>query len=115
MELLKTYARADLIHPALYELMAYDEKNHAELTDTLEAYLLCRHNYVKTAERLCIHRNTLLYRLKRIGSGERGRGTAPSAVLPDPEAEKGVKGRNGGIRRIQFCPGAIAEGPEQPV
>lgn len=67
MELLKTYARADLIHPALYELMAYDEKNHAELTDTLEAYLLCRHNYVKTAERLCIHRNTLLYRLKRIG------------------------------------------------
>ena len=26
VELLKTYARADLIHPALYELMAYDEK-----------------------------------------------------------------------------------------
>ncbi|MCC8067408.1 MAG: helix-turn-helix domain-containing protein [Clostridiales bacterium] len=55
-----------LIHPALHILKEYDGKNHTVLYETLKEYLDCERNYVRTAEKLFIHRNTLLYRLKRI-------------------------------------------------
>ncbi|WP_415536495.1 helix-turn-helix domain-containing protein [Dehalobacter sp. 4CP] len=32
----------------------------------METYLQCERNYVKTAEKLFIHRNYLLYRIERI-------------------------------------------------
>lgn len=53
-------------HPALKCLRAYDEKHHTQLYLTLETYLQCERNYVKTAEALFIHRNSLLYRIERI-------------------------------------------------
>lgn len=47
-------------------LMEYDERNRADLVKTLEAFFACHGNLSKTAERLIVHRNTLLYRMNRI-------------------------------------------------
>ncbi len=55
-----------LIHPLLLQLKDTDEADESDYYNTLEAY--CKHAYdrKKTSEALHIHRNTLLYRLKRI-------------------------------------------------
>lgn len=47
-------------------LLAYDKKNKARLTETLEVYLDENENAATTIARLFIHRNTLTYRLRRI-------------------------------------------------
>jgi len=47
-------------------LAAHDAERHSELLPTLEAYLDLGGNAQRTATHLFIHRNTLLYRLKRI-------------------------------------------------
>lgn len=54
------------IHPAIDILRAYDQKNGTEYLKTLKVYItsMCRHHI--TIEALHIHRNTLLYRLKKI-------------------------------------------------
>jgi purine catabolism regulator len=49
----------------LADLMAYDELHHGELVRTLEVFLSCNGNHVRAAQRLHLHRNTLLYRLER--------------------------------------------------
>lgn len=54
------------IHPKLRELMEYDETHNASLTDSLYAYLKCLRNITNAAEMLHLHRNTLIYHLKRI-------------------------------------------------
>lgn len=64
--LIREHACTDISHPALYILKKYDQKQHTCLYQTLKTYLECEQNYVKTAEALYIHRNSLLYRLKRI-------------------------------------------------
>lgn len=46
-------------------LQAHDERQSAELVNTLEAFFECHGNHVRTAQRLHLHRNTLLYRLER--------------------------------------------------
>ena len=43
-----------------------DEKKRTELYKTLKTYLLCENNVRKTADKLFIHRNTLVYRLNQI-------------------------------------------------
>lgn len=43
-----------------------DEEKNTEFYDTLKTYFLCGHNAVETANILHIHRNTLIYRLKKI-------------------------------------------------
>jgi purine catabolism regulator len=48
-------------------LLDYDERNRADLIKTLEAFFACHGNLSKTAEKLIVHRNTLLYRMNRIG------------------------------------------------
>jgi hypothetical protein len=59
--------RADLfIHPALKRLREYDQANQTEYFRTLQLYSLTLHNKEETAHILCIHRNTLLYRLNKI-------------------------------------------------
>ena len=45
-------------------LLDYDERNRAEMIKTLEAFFACHGNLSKTAEKLIVHRNTLLYRMK---------------------------------------------------
>ena len=49
----------------LGKLQAHDERQRAELVNTLEAFFACHGNHVRTAQRLHLHRNTLLYRLER--------------------------------------------------
>lgn len=55
-----------LIHPALPVIGKYDEKNGTELYRTLKVYLENERNMVKTAQDLCVHRNTMKYRMRKI-------------------------------------------------
>jgi DNA-binding PucR family transcriptional regulator len=54
------------IHPMLSELDAYDRAHDSNLMHTLNVYLEQECDLNKAAQSLYIHRNTLLYRLKRI-------------------------------------------------
>ena len=47
-------------------LVAYDRTRNADLLQTLRVYFHCNGNAVESAERLFLHRNSLLYRLQRI-------------------------------------------------
>jgi purine catabolism regulator len=50
----------------LGELIGYDDKSGSQLLPTLDAFFASNGNLSKTAEMLYVHRNTLMYRLKRI-------------------------------------------------
>lgn len=52
--------------PHLLDLIAYDEQKNSDLTATFYAYLLHSANTQRTADALCMHKNTLLYRIDRI-------------------------------------------------
>jgi purine catabolism regulator len=66
------YAMAQ--HPELHDfyrdsiagLAAYDEKGGGELLRTLDAFFRCHGSPTEAAQRLKLHRNTVLYRLRRI-------------------------------------------------
>lgn len=53
-------------HPALRRLIEYDEKNNTELADTVYHWLTEERNASHTAEAMHVHRNTIIYRLKKI-------------------------------------------------
>lgn len=57
---------AGLSDYSISDLKKEDEKNHTELYDTLKMYLMCENNVTMAAEKLHVHRNTLVYRLKQI-------------------------------------------------
>jgi DNA-binding PucR family transcriptional regulator len=48
-------------------LIDYDQSRNADLVPTLSSYLGAGGNYADSAHRLGVHRNTLRYRLRRIG------------------------------------------------
>lgn len=54
------------IHPALSRLKEYDRQTGNDLYHTLEVYLQSFHNNKETANILCIHRNSLTYRMEKI-------------------------------------------------
>ena len=54
------------LHPALARIKEYDTENGTHYFETLRVYSLLLHNKEQTADRLHIHRNTLLYRINRI-------------------------------------------------
>lgn len=54
------------IHPALLKLQEYDKDRNNDLINTLEMYMGCNLNAVKTAEELFVHYKTVIYRLNRI-------------------------------------------------
>lgn len=56
----------DFYEEMLGALAAYDRQKHAELVTTLEAYVAAGNSPSETAARLHLHRNTVLYRLRRI-------------------------------------------------
>ncbi|MBQ2753489.1 MAG: helix-turn-helix domain-containing protein [Firmicutes bacterium] len=61
------YGNAEaFIHPALNTIYKYDSLNNTDYFETLRTYSLLMHNKELSASELCIHRNTLLYRLNRI-------------------------------------------------
>lgn len=54
------------LHPALVKLQEYDREKNNELIDTLEMYMECNLNALKTSEKLFVHYKTVLYRLNKI-------------------------------------------------
>ena|GEM_PF-5200202 len=56
-----------LTHPALGTLKAYDAEHETDFYHTLHIYLRDERSLVKAAADLFIHRNSLMYRIKRIG------------------------------------------------
>lgn len=56
----------NLVSPELLALMEYDRSKGTQYFHTLRTYLLEERDIPRTAEKLIIHRTTLLYRLKRI-------------------------------------------------
>ena len=57
-----------LISPDILRLEAAEQNYSFSLVETLQAYLDCNCNLIRTAERLYLHKNTLLYRLNHIRS-----------------------------------------------
>ena len=57
---------AQLIHPAIRTLIAYDRKNNTVLKESLDVFLQNNHNIAVSSQRLSVHRTTLLARLERI-------------------------------------------------
>ena len=55
-----------LTHPALGILADYDARHGGDLLNTLQAYLMHERNLIQTARALYIHRNSLVYRVRRI-------------------------------------------------
>jgi purine catabolism regulator len=47
-------------------LLRHEERQRADLLQTLEAFFQCHGNHTQTAEMLSVHRNTLFYRMNRI-------------------------------------------------
>ena len=57
---------AQLLHPALPVLAAYDKRNNTSLMGSLDVFLQENHNIAASSQRLNVHRTTLLARLDRI-------------------------------------------------
>ena len=65
--LLKTLeGRSDLILPSVKLLAELDAKEQTLYCQTLYTYLICHHSLQETSERLYTHRNTVLYRVRRM-------------------------------------------------
>jgi purine catabolism regulator len=56
----------DFYQQTLAALVDYDQDHDMQLVDTLEAFFELHGNVSQTAERLYLHRNSLLYRIERI-------------------------------------------------
>jgi sugar diacid utilization regulator len=55
-----------MLDSVLTPLLEYDRLHHAELIETLRAYLAADTNLTQTARRLSVHPNTAVYRLRRV-------------------------------------------------
>ena len=58
--------RRDLIAKEIQELSAYDKEKDTQYCETLYHYLTCCRSLKKTCDALFTHRNTVLYRIRRI-------------------------------------------------
>jgi purine catabolism regulator len=56
----------DFYEDAVGLLVAYDKRSGGDLMTTLDAFFACHGSPTETAQRLRLHRNTVLYRLRRI-------------------------------------------------
>ncbi|HHX24992.1 MAG TPA: hypothetical protein GX723_13470 [Thermoanaerobacterales bacterium] len=54
------------VHPGLQKLVEYDKNNDTDYVKTLSTYLRNYKNLSRTADDLFLHRNTVLYRLRKI-------------------------------------------------
>jgi len=57
---------SDYYRGTVGDLLTYDERSSAELMATLDAFFAANGSPTETAQRLRLHRNTVLYRLRRI-------------------------------------------------
>lgn len=62
----KTAQASSYIHDGLRQLREYDREKGTEYLPTLRTYLECNQNVGQTAANLCIHKNTVFYRLGRL-------------------------------------------------
>lgn len=58
----------DYCYSTLMPLIDSDRQHNTEYIKTLDTYLRCNCNLVKTAETMFIHRNTIVYRIEKIRS-----------------------------------------------
>lgn len=58
--------RNDLIDPRLLQLAAHDQEKDTHYCETLYRYLTCARSLKKTCDLLFTHRNTVLYRIRRM-------------------------------------------------
>ncbi|MGI6008505.1 MAG: PucR family transcriptional regulator [Ruminococcus sp.] len=54
------------LHPVLNRILEYDRQKNTSFYHILKIYLRCERNRVLTAQKLFMHKNTLVYRLERI-------------------------------------------------
>ena len=59
-------ARSDLIAKEIRTLAAHDKEKDTQYCETLYHYLTCCRSLKKTCDALFTHRNTVLYRIRRI-------------------------------------------------
>ena len=70
------------LHPAIKILADHDRRSGLELSRTLLAFLRCERSFVTTAKMLNVHRNTVAYRIERIGE------LLPNLDLDDPDTRE---------------------------
>ena len=58
--------RGDLLSPELRRLAVHDREKGTQYCETLYHYLTCCHSLKKTSDALYTHRNTVLYRIRRL-------------------------------------------------
>ena len=58
--------RGDLVSPELRRLAVHDREKGTQYCETLYHYLTCCHSLIKTSNVLYTHRNTVLYRIRRL-------------------------------------------------
>ncbi len=80
--LMSSTSNIEMIHPAITSLETYDDVHGSEYLRTLWVFLRHERNLVNTAEDLGIHRNSLVYRVKRISE------LIPDVDLDDPETRE---------------------------
>ncbi|WP_367590544.1 helix-turn-helix domain-containing protein [Heyndrickxia ginsengihumi] len=66
LNLAKNNEMKTVILSTIEPLIRYDEQHHMDLIDTFSAYNDCHRNVSKTARMLNLHRQSLLYRLRKI-------------------------------------------------
>ena len=58
--------RGDLVSSELRRLAVHDREKGTQYCETLYHYLTCCHSLIKTSDALYTHRNTVLYRIRRL-------------------------------------------------
>ena len=58
--------RSDLVSPELRRLAVHDREKGTQYCETLYHYLICCHSLKQTSDALYTHRNTVLYRIRRL-------------------------------------------------
>ncbi|MDO5718540.1 MAG: helix-turn-helix domain-containing protein [Tissierellia bacterium] len=64
--LTKGFESKVFINSEIKKLKEYDQENDGDLLETLYAYICYERSLVKTAEKLNVHRNTVVYRVNKI-------------------------------------------------
>jgi PucR family transcriptional regulator, purine catabolism regulatory protein len=55
-----------LVERVLGPLLAHDRAHGSQLVDSLRTFLACRRSWEQTATALSVHRQTVVYRMKRV-------------------------------------------------
>jgi PucR family transcriptional regulator, purine catabolism regulatory protein len=55
-----------VVDRVLGALIAYDDARSSDMVQTLDAYLRCERSWVRTAEAIGVHRQTVVYRIQRV-------------------------------------------------